>query len=128
MSDETVRTKDLKAFELTPGLAKALFTTLDAAYMAYFKASLTGQSRKESEQQIAAIPEDKRYLTRLLESLDNAFADFDTELALLDLPYMRKHNPEAIKRYLEFRAVQYKMLLAVVTDYLANRPPTGGQS
>jgi hypothetical protein len=57
------------------------------------------------------IPEHKRYLTRVLDSLDSAFANFDTETAKLDLPHMRNRKPEGIKRYLEFRREQFKMLL-----------------
>ena len=57
------------------------------------------------------MPEEKRYLTRVLDSLDNAFADFDTDTVLLDLPHMRNRKPEAIKRYLEVRLLQFKKLL-----------------
>ena len=125
----TVRTKDLSVFELTPGLADALTASLDDAYMEYFTADCSGRSTKETEQRIAAIPEDKRYLTRVLDSLDNAFADFDTETAMLDLPHMQKRNPEAIKRYLEFRIRQFKMLLDAVGDYVGEKyPPTGRHS
>jgi hypothetical protein len=129
MSDATVRTKDLKVFELIPGLADALSATLDASYGDYIAASITGRSTKEAEQRVAAIPENKRYLTRVLESLDNAFADFDTTTARLDLPHMKALKPEDIKRYLEFRLQQYKMLLALVTNYVAeSKPPTPAQS
>jgi hypothetical protein len=48
-----------------------------------------GRSTKEAETRIAFIPENKRYLTRVLDSLDNAFADFDSELAILDLPHIK---------------------------------------
>jgi hypothetical protein len=86
-------------------------------------------STKEAERQIAAIPERERYLTRVLDSLDNAFADFDTETAKLDLPNMQNRKPEAIKRYLEFRLQQFKMLLDTVEDYVAEKyPATGGHS
>jgi hypothetical protein len=51
------------------------------------------------------------YLTRVLDSLDSAFADPDTETAMLDLPHMENRKPEAIKCYLEFRLRQFKMLL-----------------
>ena len=86
-------------------------------------------STKEAEKQIAAIPEGKRYLTRVLDSLDNGFADFDTETATLDLPHMQNRKPEAIKRYLEFRLQQFKMLLDTVEDYVEEKlPATGGHS
>ena len=86
-------------------------------------------STKEAEKQIAAIPEGKRYLTRVLDSLDNGFADFDTETATLDLPHMQNRKPEAIKRYLEFRLQQFRMLLDTVEDYVAEKyPATGGHS
>ena len=106
-----VRVKDLNAFELTPGLADALSASLDAAYLEYFIATVRGASTKEAERGIAAVPEEKRYLTRVLDSLDNAFADFDTDTVLLDLPHMQNRKPEAIKRYLEFRLRRFKMLL-----------------
>jgi hypothetical protein len=92
-------------------------------------AQAKGMSTKETQRQIAAIPEDRRYLTRVLDSLDNAFADFDTETAKLDLPHMQHRKPEAIKRYLEFRLQQFKMLLDAVEDYVAEKyPATGGHS
>jgi hypothetical protein len=112
----SMRVKDLKHFELTPGLATALSVSLDPAYREYFVADLSGKSTKEAEQQIAAIPEEKRYLTRVLDSLDTAFADFDLETAMLDLPHMQKHKPDTIKRFLEFRLRQFKMLLDAVAD------------
>lgn len=115
---EIVRTKDLRVFELTPGLANALSASLDAAYFEYFTAACSGTSTTEAERQIAAIPERKRYLTRVLDSLDNAFADFDTETAMLDLPHMQNRKPEAIKRYLEFRLRQLQMLLDAVGNHV----------
>jgi hypothetical protein len=61
--------------------------------------------------------------------LDSAFADFDTETAMLDLPHMQNRKPEAIKRYLEFRLRQFTMLLDAVEDYVGERyPATGGHS
>jgi hypothetical protein len=125
----SVRAKDVKDVELTPGLADAFTASLDASYLEYFTAACTGRSTKEAERQIAAIPEGKRYLTRVLDSLDSAFADFDTETAMLDLPHMQNRKPEAIKRYLEFRLRQFKMLLAAVEDYVEEKfPATGGHS
>ena len=86
-------------------------------------------STEDAERRIAAIPEDKRYLTRVLDSLDSAFADFDTETAKLDLPHMQSRRPEAIKRYLEFRLRQVKMLIEAVEDYVEERyPARGGHS
>ena len=72
----SVRTKDLSVFELTPGLADVLSASLDAAYQEYFTAACSGTSTKEAERRIAVIPEEKRYLTRVLDSLDGAFSDF----------------------------------------------------
>jgi hypothetical protein len=126
---ENMRVKDLNVFELTPGLADALSASLDAAYLEYFTADCSGLSTKEAERRIAAIPEEKRYLTRVLDSLDGAFADFDTETAMLDLPHMQSRKPEAIKRYLEFRLRQFRMLLDEVEDYVEEKfPATGGHS
>jgi hypothetical protein len=125
----SVRTKDLSVFELTPGLADALSASLDAAYLEYFSAACSGTSTKEAERLIAALPEDKRYLTRVLDSLDSAFADFDTETAMLDLPHMQNRKPEAIKLYLEFRLRQFRMLLDAVEDYVEEKfPATGSRS
>jgi hypothetical protein len=92
---ESMRVKDINTFELTPGLADAFTASLDASYLEYFTAACSGRSTKEAEKRIAAIPEGKRYLTRVLDSLDSAFADFDTETAKLDLPNMRNRKPEA---------------------------------
>jgi hypothetical protein len=48
---------------------------------------------------------------------------------MLDLPHMQNRKPEAIKRYLEFRLRQFKMLLDAVEDYVeAKYPATGGHS
>ena len=124
-----MRVKDLNVFELTPGLAGALSASLDPSYLEYFTADCSGKSTKEAERQIAAIPEEKRYLTRVLDSLDSALADFDTETAMLDLPHMKNRKPEAIKRYLEFRLRQFKMLLDEVENYVEEKyPATGGHS
>jgi len=121
--------EDVKDVELTRGLAEAFTASLDASYFEYFAAAYSGVSTKEAERQIAAIPEGERYLTRVLDSLDNAFADFDTETAMLDLPHMQNRKPEAIKRYLEFRLRQFKMLLDAVEDYVEEQHPvTGGHS
>jgi len=125
----SMRVKDIRAFELTPGLANALSASLDASYRQYFAAACSGRSTKDAERRIAAIPEGKRYLTRVLDSLDSAFADFDTETAMLDLPHMQTRKPEAIKHYLEFRLRQLKMLLDAVGDYVEEKyPATGGHS
>ena len=122
----SVRVKDLSDFQLTPGLAEALTASLDASYLEYFTAACSGGSTKEAERRIAAMPEDKRYLTRVLDSLDSAFADFDTETAKLDLPHMESRKPEAIMRYLEFRLQQFKMLLNAVGDYVEEKHPSAG--
>ena len=45
------------------------------------------------------------------------------------LPHMQNRKPEAIKRYLEFRLRQFKMLLDAVEDYVEEKhPATGGHS
>jgi hypothetical protein len=125
----SVRAKDVKDVELTPGLADAFTASLAASYLEYFTAACSGRGTKEAKMRIAAIPESERYLTRVLDSLDNAFADFDTETAKLDLPHMENRKPEAIKRYLEFRLQQFKMLLDTVEDYVEEKfPATGGFS
>ena len=125
----SVRLKDIGDFELTPGLADALTASLDTSYVEYFDAADSGTNTKEAERRIAAIPEDKRYLTRVLDSLDNAFADFDSGTAKLDLPHMQNRKPEAIKSYLEFRLRQFKMLLDAVEDYIEEKyPATGGHA
>jgi hypothetical protein len=124
----SVRTKDLSVFELTPGLADALSASLDAAYLEYFSADCSGASTQEAVRRIAAIPKHKRYLTRVLDSLDSAFADFDPGTAMLDLPHMRNCKPETIKRYLEFRIRQFQMLHDVIGDYAEKHPATEGHS
>ena len=63
--------KDLTAFELTRGLADALTASLDDAYREYVTADSSGASTEEAERRIAAIPEGRRYLTRVLDSLDS---------------------------------------------------------
>jgi hypothetical protein len=102
---------------------------MDASYLEYFIAACSGSGTDDAKRRIAAIPEDKRYLTRVLDSLDNAFADFGSKTAMLDLPHMQNRNPEAIKRYLEFRRQQFNMLLEAVKDYVEEKyPATGGHS
>jgi len=126
---QTMRVKDVNIFELTPGLADALSASLDPSYLDYIAADCSGASTEEAERRIASIPEEKRYLTRVLDSLDSAFADFDTERAMLDLPHMQNRKPEAIKRYLEFRLRQFRMLLETIEDYVGEKyPATGGHS
>ena len=104
----------INSFELTLGLANALSASLDGSYQQYFIAAVSGAVTREAEKGIAALPEGQRYLTRVLDSLENAFADFDAETAMLDLPHMQNRKPQAIKRYLEFRLLQFKMLLEAV--------------
>jgi len=60
-----VRVKDLRDLEWTPGLAEALVNSLDPAYIEYFTAASSGASREKAEKAIAAVSEDKRYLTRV---------------------------------------------------------------
>jgi hypothetical protein len=125
----SVRVKDVKDVEFTPGLAEGFTASLDAAYVEYFTAACSGRSKKEAERRIATIPEGERYLTRVLDSLDCALADLDTETAKLDLPHMQNRKPEAIKRYLEFRLRQFKMLIDAVEDFVDEKyPATGGHS
>ena len=63
----------------------------------------------------------------MLDSLDAAFADLDTETAKLDLPHMQ--NPETIKGFLTFRLQQFRMLLNAVEGYVEEKyPATGGHS
>jgi len=123
-----MRTKDVKDFEWTPGLAGALTKSLDSSYLDYFIAASSGRSTREAEGRIAGIPEEKRYLTRVLDSLDTAFADFDSQTAMLDLPHMQGRKPEAIKQYLEFRLRQVKLLLDAVEDYVDEKHPVTGGS
>ena len=126
MSDERKLTnmpiKNLHAFELTPGLAGALTESMDPSYMDYFEAASSGGNLKEVEKRIAAIPEEKRYLTRILDSLENAFADFDSSTAKLDLPNMKRIKPEDIKLYLGVRLQQMGILLTVVENYVKAHP------
>jgi 23S rRNA A2030 N6-methylase RlmJ len=114
----SVRAKDMKVLELTPGLADRLAASLDPAYQEHYSALISRKSTKEAEGQIAAIPEDKRYLTRVLNSLESAFADFDSETAKLDLPHMQNRKPEAIKGYLEVRLQQLQALHDEIEDYV----------
>ena len=117
----SVPVENLESFELTSGLADTLTASLDASYLEYFTAAISGRGLKEAEQRIAAIPEDKRYLTRVLDSLESAFADFDSGTAKLDLPYMQNREPEAIKRHLQIRLLQLKTLLDAVEDYVEQK-------
>ena len=71
-----MRVKDLRDLEWTPGLADALVNSLDPAYIEYFRAAFSGASTEKAEGAIAAISEDKRYLTRVLDSLRAFWATF----------------------------------------------------
>ncbi|MGC1649289.1 MAG: hypothetical protein WA741_25990 [Candidatus Sulfotelmatobacter sp.] len=42
---------------------------------------------------------------------------------MLDLPHKQNRKPEAIKRYLEFRLRQFKMLLDAVEDHVGEKYP-----
>ena len=129
METAVVQLKDVRDVELTTGLTNALSGSLETCYSEYFRAAVSRKSTKEAERLIAAIPEQKRYLTRVLDSLDNAFADFETVSARLDLPHMKKCEPEAIKDYLQFRLIQLALLLEEVDKYVKeNDPPPGGNS
>ena len=41
---------------------------------------------------------------------------------------MQNRKPQSIKLYLEFRLLQFKMLLAEVENYVEKLPATGGHS
>ena len=45
----SLRVKDVKDVELTPGLADALTASLDASYLEYFTAAGSGRNTKEAE-------------------------------------------------------------------------------
>jgi hypothetical protein len=122
-----MRPKDLRHLEWTPGLGEKLAKSLDRSYLEYFGAVVSGGSREEGRRRIAALPEERRYLTRVLDSLDGAFADFDTETARLDLPHMKDRQPEAIQRYLGIRLKQLTLLAEAVDDHIeSRRRATGG--
>jgi len=121
-----VRPKDLHDLQWTARRADTLRDSMDPSYVEYICAAYAGKSTEEMKSRIAAIPEEKRYLTRVLDSLDTAFADFDSETAKLDLPHMQGRKPEAIKCYLQVRLWQVKMLLDAVEDYLDEGHPVNG--
>jgi hypothetical protein len=58
---------------------------------------------------IAALPVDKRYLSRVVQCLDWALADYDSCSIELDMPHMP--DLEEIKEKLRFRLWQLRILL-----------------
>jgi hypothetical protein len=81
-------------------------------YIAHYTAMITGQDSNKTLEEIAALPEDKRYVFRVLQSLDWALADYDSETVKLDMPYIPKLDE--IKERLQLRLWQMRDLLAVL--------------
>lgn len=81
-------------------------------YIDHYKAQQRGGDRDATLGAIAALPESKRYLSRVVECLNWALADFDSETVKLDMPYMS--NLDEVKHKLWFRFNQMSVLLKVL--------------
>jgi hypothetical protein len=78
-------------------------------YMDYYKAALTRGDTETALTTIAKLPLNKRYVSRVVECLDWALADYDGETVQLDLPYLP--NLEETKEKLQERILQLRFLL-----------------
>jgi hypothetical protein len=77
-------------------------------YIKHYAALMSGGDSEKTLAVIAALPKDKRYLSRVLQCLAWALADFDSETVKLDLPYM--DSLDAIKEELAKREWQLREL------------------
>jgi hypothetical protein len=57
-------------------------------YIDHYCALMTGRNSDQTLKVIAALPEEKRYLFRVVQCLDWELADCDSETAKLDMPYV----------------------------------------
>jgi hypothetical protein len=78
-------------------------------YMDYYTAALTRGDTEKALTAIAELPLSKRYVSRVVECLDWALADYDGETVRLDLPYLP--DLEEIKEKLQRRFLQLRFLL-----------------
>jgi hypothetical protein len=79
-------------------------------YMDYYCAAMTRGDVEKALTVIAKLPLNKRYVSRVVECLDWALADYDGETVRLDLPYLP--NLEGIKEKLQNRILQLRFLLS----------------
>src|SRR5262245_16609831 len=57
-------------------------------YINHYGALVTDGESEQTLKAIASLPVEKRYITRVMQCLDWALADFDSETVKLDLPYL----------------------------------------
>lgn len=81
-------------------------------YIDHYCALMQGGDSNKTLGVIAALPVEKRYLSRVIECLDWALADYDSSTVSLDMPYMP--DLEDQKEKLWNRAWQVRHLLATL--------------
>jgi hypothetical protein len=81
-------------------------------YIDHYCAVMTGRDSERTLRAIAELPVEKRYLSRALQCLDWALADYDSSTVELDMPYMP--DLEDIKEKLRIRLWQLRDLLATL--------------
>lgn len=75
-------------------------------YISHLKAQMTGADIEATLAAIAALPVEKRYLFRIEQCLGWALADFDSETAKLDAPYM----PDLAATIMNLKVRVYQLL------------------
>lgn len=77
-------------------------------YINHYKAVLSGEDSNATLKIIAGLPSEKRYLSRVVQCLDWALADFDSETAKLDMPYIS--DLDEVQAKLQHRLMQLNIL------------------
>jgi hypothetical protein len=90
-------------------------------YIRYFTATYSNYDSSDQLTTISDLPLDKRYLTSLVNRLDFAFCDFDSESLKLDLTFLNSDEICAIKKDLSRFAYQFWKFVSLVDSCSARQ-------
>jgi len=110
MEMHKVSLKDVRTDLLANELATSEGTRpyLDCLIKAYRN---NGEGLEAALEVIRDLPLEKRYTWRVLSALKWAFADFEDEYVMLDLPHIPEPTRSEMTKELERRLLQLRMLL-----------------
>ena len=110
MATQKVLLKDIKVDPLAHELAtsEGMLPYLDCVIKAYRDDAVGLEAALEV---IRDLPLEKRYTWRVLSALKWAFADFEDEYVVLDLPHIPEPTRSEMTKELELRLQQLRMLL-----------------
>jgi hypothetical protein len=110
---ETVKVP-LKDIDFDP-LGEALTDSPEMKpYLDHYREVMQGRSGQHTLKAIAALPKSKTYLHRVMQQLDLAFADWDSETVKLDLANLHPDDLTDLQELLSLRAYQIESLYTTV--------------